>query len=305
MARPLLDALAAEPTPYDTSSLFALRLGRRDPVAGDQGRRSRELLPNVIVVDGFGSLRDRRRRQRQRVPGADDTGGRRGSPSTSAPIVLDDDLRPVEPGSRRDRPARPPGPHPARLLQGRGEDGGHLRRGRRRALGAARRHGHRRRRRHDRAARPRLGCDQHRRREGVPRGGRGRAQGPPGGPRRARRRRARRAVGRAGRRRRRSPARRGRRRSTTLQAHCPGRARRLQGAARPRARRRASSAARTASPTTGGPRSVRSPSWADRVPLLRGPRVRDRSRRRAPTGRGRARDRRRGRCSSGRDTSSS
>ena len=54
------------------------------------------------------------------------------------------------------------------------------------------------RRRVDHPARPRLGVDQHRRREGVPRGGRVGAEGAPRRVRRRGRRRPRRAVGRAG-----------------------------------------------------------------------------------------------------------
>ena len=77
----------------------------------------------------------------------------------------------------------------------------------------------------DHAARPRLGVHQHRRREGVPRGGRGRAQGAPRGVRRARRRRARRALGRAGRARSCSPSpapsRRSRRSSSTAAGSSP------------------------------------------------------------------------------------
>ena len=94
--------------------------------------------------------------------------------------MLDDDLRPVVPGLRRGRPAGPPRPRAARLPQGRGQDRRHLRHRRRRAVGAARRHGHRRGGRHRRPPRPRLGVHQHRRREGLPRRGRGGAEGPPG-----------------------------------------------------------------------------------------------------------------------------
>ena len=86
---------------------------------------------------------------------------------------------PVEPGSRRGRPHRHRRPPPARLPQRPGEDGGHLPRARRRAVAHHRRPGHGRRRRHGRAARPRVDVDQHGRREGPPRGGRGRAPRPP------------------------------------------------------------------------------------------------------------------------------
>ena len=90
---------------------------------------------------------------------------------------------------------------PARVLQGPGEDRGDVPRRRRRALVGARRPRAHRGRRHDHRARARLGVDQHRRREGVPRGGRGGGEVARRGVRRRRRRRARRALGRAGRRR--------------------------------------------------------------------------------------------------------
>ena len=108
----------------------------------------------------------------------------------------------------RHRPGGPGRQHPARLLQGRGEDGRDLRdRRRRQALLDPRRLRHGRGRRPHHAARPRLGVHQHRRREGLPRRGRVGAQGPPRRVRRHRRRRPRRAVGPAGHRRRRSSAR--------------------------------------------------------------------------------------------------
>ena len=95
------------------------------------------------------------------------------SPTTK---VFTDDGREVQPGSGEvghggERRARAD-----RLLQGPGEVGPHVPRGRRQAVVVPRRHGQRRRRRHARAVRPRLELHQHRRREGVPRGGRGGAQ---------------------------------------------------------------------------------------------------------------------------------
>ena len=100
------------------------------------------------------------------------------------------------------------------------------------------------------AARAGFGVHQHRRREGVPGGGRGGAQGPTRRPRRRGRRRARRPVRRAGRRRRRAVA-----ATTSTSRRCWRRpraaSRRLQGAPRtcpgPRSVGR-----RTARPTTGG-----------------------------------------------------
>ena len=104
-----------------------------------------------------------------------------------------------------------------------------------------------------RAARPRLGLHQLGRREGLPRGGRGRAQGAPGRVRRGRRRRARPALGRARRGRRSSRARAARRRST----RSPRTAATRSPATRFPARSTSwsgSSAARAGSPTIPGPR---------------------------------------------------
>src|SRR5207237_9655355 len=85
MARPLADALAAGASRRDLSSLIAIGSGGAalsDAVKGDLEAQ----LPNVFVIDSFGSS---------------ETGyqGRKGAPSTAGTTVLDDDLRPVEPGS--------------------------------------------------------------------------------------------------------------------------------------------------------------------------------------------------------------
>ena len=93
-------------------------------------------------------------------------------------VVLDDDLRAGRAGLGRHRQDRPRGQRPARLLQGPGEDGA---RRSSRCDGTryvdARRLRDGRGRRHDHAARPRLGVHQLGRREDLPRRGRGRAQG--------------------------------------------------------------------------------------------------------------------------------
>ena len=81
---------------------------------------------------------------------------------------------------------------------------------------------HRGRRRHGRPARSRFDLHQHRRREGVPRGGRGRAPRPPRGGRRAGGRRARRALGERGHRRRAAVAPGRRPRSSELADALPG-----------------------------------------------------------------------------------
>ena len=104
------------------------------------------------------------------------------------------------------------------------------------------------------AARPRLGLHQHRRREGLPGGGRGGAEVAPRRVRRRRGRRTRRPLQRARRRDRARRATAARRRSTTLQELLPHAARRLQGAAPAASHRRDPAHARSASPTTAGPR---------------------------------------------------
>ena len=90
--------------------------------------------------------------------------------------VITDDGRDVRARLGRDRPGGRRRLAAGRLLQGRGEVGGHVPHVRRQALLGARRLRHGRGRRLAHAARPRLGVHQHRRREGLPRGGRGGAQ---------------------------------------------------------------------------------------------------------------------------------
>ena len=111
-------------------------------------------------------------------------------------IVVDDDLRPIAPGSGVVGRLATTRPRAARLLQGSGAQRAHVRRDRRRALVAARRHGDDRRRRHRAPARPRLAVHQHRRREGVPGRGRGGAEEAPARRGRGRRRRTGRPLGR-------------------------------------------------------------------------------------------------------------
>ena len=168
MARPLVDALKHRPAP---ASLFAIVSGGAilSPTIKTQ---MHELMPNVLVLDSFG---------------ASETGAN-GVVETTASgpkfhmqestTVVGDDHRPVAPG--RDRVARPPGPRARRLLQGRSEDRGDLRRGRRPALGDPRRPGGARARRHDHRARPRVAEHQLGRREDLPRRGRVGAEEPPG-----------------------------------------------------------------------------------------------------------------------------
>ena len=81
-----------------------------------------ERLPGVLVVDGYGASETGGQGQSVVVAGRRDPERAalpRRRPDTRC---SDDDLRPVRAGRRR--PPRPPRPHPARLLQGPGEDRG-------------------------------------------------------------------------------------------------------------------------------------------------------------------------------------
>jgi acyl-CoA synthetase (AMP-forming)/AMP-acid ligase II len=99
MARPLVDAFAAAVAagePYDASSLFVIGSGGAILSPATKARLT-ELLPHVIVVDGFGS-------SETGVVGAGfaSAGGPIGGPRFTVDdqtTVLDDAGRPVEPGS--------------------------------------------------------------------------------------------------------------------------------------------------------------------------------------------------------------
>ena len=167
MARPLVDALKDRPVP---SSLFAIVSGGAilSPTIKTQ---IHELMPNGLVLDSFGA-------SETGANGVVETPLRaRSSTCRTRPRSIDDDHRPVAPGETGWLARR--GHVPRRLLQGRGEDRGDLRRGRRPALGDPRRHGGARARRHHHGARPRLAEHQLRWREDLPRGGRVGAEEPP------------------------------------------------------------------------------------------------------------------------------
>ena len=99
MVRPMLDvyeAAAASGEPIDASSVLVLASGGA-LVSSATKAKAKELLPNVAVVDGFGSTETG-------VTGMSSGGGAEGRAGTGFTMdermaVLDDDLQPVEPGS--------------------------------------------------------------------------------------------------------------------------------------------------------------------------------------------------------------
>ena len=95
MARPLLDALAADPDRYDLSSLLAVGSGGA-VLSPSTKQRLAELLPGRIVADLFGSS------ETGQVGGEQLEGDPFGAPRlrvNDRTDVLDDSLRPVTPGS--------------------------------------------------------------------------------------------------------------------------------------------------------------------------------------------------------------
>jgi 3-oxocholest-4-en-26-oate---CoA ligase len=91
MARPLMDAIDAADPPYELSSLFVLGSGGAilSPSSKD---RLKSLLPNVIVVDGFGS-------SETGVMGTNSGGAGARFTVNEQTQVLDDEGHPVAPGS--------------------------------------------------------------------------------------------------------------------------------------------------------------------------------------------------------------
>jgi acyl-CoA synthetase (AMP-forming)/AMP-acid ligase II len=106
MGRPLIEALQTmEPRP-DTSSLFTVGSGGAIWSDGVKSRY-RELLPNVLLIDNYGSSETGAQGGSSMTA---DSGDRAGPPRFEMDdqhTVFDDDLKPVEPGSgRRGRVAR-------------------------------------------------------------------------------------------------------------------------------------------------------------------------------------------------------
>ena len=210
MARPLADAIGHHDADYDLSSVAVV--GSGGAILSKAVREElRRLLPDALVMDSFGASETGHAGTVMDLEG----GGPRFTMNDTT-SVLDDDGRPVKPGSGQIGRLARSGHIPLGyykddektaatfLVDPDGE-----------AVGDPRRLRDHRRGRHAQPARSWFGVHQHRRREGLSRGGRGRAEGAPRRVRRGRRRRARRAVPGAGRGRssRRATARR--RRSTT------------------------------------------------------------------------------------------
>ena len=218
----------------DPARLWRLIEHERVDVPRDRGRRLRppagrgastdldpalDVTPLTVVLSGGamlspsvkeawverlpGDVGHRRLRRRPRPGGQGQSVSAAGAPhrvGATLPRERRDDRarrRPPTGRARCGRQARPARARAARVLHGPGEDGGDVPGDRRRAVVGARRPRPHRGRRHHHRARARLGVDQHRRREGVPRGGRVGAEVERRGVRRRRRRRARRALGRA------------------------------------------------------------------------------------------------------------
>jgi acyl-CoA synthetase (AMP-forming)/AMP-acid ligase II len=97
MARPVLERLRAEPDRWDLSSMFVFATGGAGMSASTRADIG-ELLPNVILIDGYGSTETGVAGSRSRMPGGEDKEGARFTVDDRT-AVLDDDLEPVAPGS--------------------------------------------------------------------------------------------------------------------------------------------------------------------------------------------------------------
>lgn len=97
MAKPLVDALKEAAGSIDLSSLMVLASGGAILSAGTKDL-IRAVLPNVIVIDGFGSTETGVAGSQSSLPGGEKIEGARFKVNETT-VVLDDDLRPIEPGS--------------------------------------------------------------------------------------------------------------------------------------------------------------------------------------------------------------
>jgi len=100
VAKPLADALAAEPDRWDLSSLMAVSNGAAPLSAGLKDRIAR-LLPGVVITDGIGSTEAGIQGVARRRPGADPGDALRIALSATTTVLDPDDRVPIEPGSGR------------------------------------------------------------------------------------------------------------------------------------------------------------------------------------------------------------
>ncbi len=96
MARPLVDELAANPDAYDLSALFVFT-STGAILSGSVRSRINELLPNVIIMDRFGSTESGS--TAEAIAGSSPEKGLKFAPDVDNVTVLDEALRPVLPGS--------------------------------------------------------------------------------------------------------------------------------------------------------------------------------------------------------------
>lgn len=97
MARPLVDAWESD-GPFEVSSMYTISNGGA-PLAPSLRDRLREILPNALLTDGFGSSETGIQGSRRLSPGEDAGDATRFDNVESGTAVLDVDGRPVEPGS--------------------------------------------------------------------------------------------------------------------------------------------------------------------------------------------------------------
>ena len=192
MARPLLDALLAHQdkgNEYDLSSLFLLA-STAALFSPSIKEKLLELLPNRVITDSIGSSETGFGGTSIVAKDAPHTGGPRVTIDHRT-VVLDEDGNEVKPGSGVRGFIAKKGNIPVGYYKDEKKTAETFKtiNGVRYAIPGDCALGRGGRHRHD--AGPRLGVDQQRRREDLPRGGRGRAQGPPRRLRRAGGRRAR------------------------------------------------------------------------------------------------------------------
>ena len=97
MARPLLDAWEAE-GPFEVPSLYTISSGGA-PLHPTNKTRLQEILPNLILADGYGSSETGSHATQRLMPGEDASKGTRFAMDPAVTCVLDENLQPVEPGS--------------------------------------------------------------------------------------------------------------------------------------------------------------------------------------------------------------